>query len=81
MGWGCCRGGFCGRRSGAALCWTQPIPSGSAADPPQAKTEPIRRVSGVSVKTYFLNGRKHQGIGNEGTQRERKRAKARGISK
>lgn len=26
---GCCRGGFCGKRLGAALCWTQPVPNGS----------------------------------------------------
>lgn len=36
----------------AVLCWSQPIPAGSATDPPRAKVELISHVCGTSAKTF-----------------------------
>lgn len=48
--------------------WTQPIPSSSAADPPQARADSNRGVFGASVK--------RKGGENEGIWKETKREKA-----
>lgn len=60
---------FFGRRSEPALCWTQPVPDGSAAGPPQDTAEPFKKTGGTSVKTCLgpenTDGRCIRG-GNEG---------------
>lgn len=49
----------------AVLSWSQPIPAGSATDPPCATAEPVRRVCGAPVKTYWGKGRKCQRGGDK----------------
>lgn len=53
---GGCRHGPWGRRPGAALCQTWPLPAVFARDLSQATAEPISQVGGTSVKTYLRKG-------------------------
>lgn len=50
--------GVASLRSESALSQTEPLPASSAADPLQAKVEPISKVGDSSVKYIFNKGQK-----------------------
>lgn len=67
-----CRGDLLEKRLGAVPCWTQPAPVSSPVDTSQDAAEPIRGVSGASVKIYLGKGRKHWTGRGGGKKRVRK---------
>lgn len=48
------------KRSGAAFCLTQPVPSPSKIDPSQGTVEPISQAGGYSGRMYIRKGKKWQ---------------------
>lgn len=56
-----CRGGFCEKRSGAALCQTQSVPASSTTNPLQARAETISEAGGASTKAYLRKGKTTHG--------------------